>query len=105
TGGEVRGDRALPHAALAGDDGHRGPDRRHPRPEPGLLGLDLPDDVGPAIPGDVPVAPHGSGSSPAPSSPDASSGVAAGSRRWARKRRMRSGPRTSPGAPARSVAK
>ena len=98
--GEIRRDRALPDPALAGDHRDAGADRRHPRGEPPLLGDDLLDDVRAAVARDVAITLH----VPVPSSL-VSSGAAAGSLRCARKRRIRSSPRKSPGSPWRSVSK
>src|SRR5262249_61427459 len=97
---EVRGDRALADAPLAGDDRHGGADGGHPGGEPRLLGADLLDDVGTAVARDVAIALH----VPVPSSL-VSRGAAGGSRRCARKRRMRSSPRKSPDWPWRSASK
>src|SRR5262249_25325950 len=46
-------------APLAGHDGHDRAHARQARKQPGLLGLDLSDDVGAAVAGDVTVLLHG----------------------------------------------
>ena len=55
---EVRGDRALADAALAGDHRHAGADRGHPGGEPRLLRDDLLHDVRAAVARDVAIALH-----------------------------------------------
>src|SRR5262249_45123156 len=66
---EIRGDRALPDAALPRDDRHGRADGRHPGGEARLLGDDLLDDLRAAVPGDVAIALHVSAASYPPARP------------------------------------